>query len=358
MKFNVEKTTQDIIDWIKDWFENYSGNAKGIIIGISGGKDSTVVAKLCAEAIGKDKVFGVLMPNGEQKDIQDSIDVCNHLGINYRIVNIGKVYDAIIEQIRYNGTENIFSLNEHTKTNIPPRLRMTTLYAIGQEMGYRVAGTGNASEAFIGYFTKWGDGACDFNPIADLTTDEVIAVGDYLGLPHHLVHKTPADGLCGKSDEDNLGYSYKMVNKCINTGHCSNKDIEEKIKKAHEYNKHKTMSPPKFGRIRIKDKGSVMRLSTWYSADYFVPQAEEEVIANFVENGKHYQCQAVYVPRNFRKKTASIDWDWENCEWYDGTIDDGVVNAGWYEVIHNLEPTAYLPICGKVTHWKEKERLI
>lgn len=244
VKFDAEKETKNIIRWIQDWFDYRSGGAKGIIIGISGGKDSTVVAALCAKAIGKENVFGVLMPNGEQKDIADSIAVCENIGIKYRIVNIGKIYDILIDQIRYNGTEDIISLDEHTKTNISPRIRMTILYAIGQKMGYRVAGTGNASEHFVGYFTKWGDGACDFNPIANLTTEEVVAIGDELGLPENLVHKTPSDGLCGKSDEENLGFSYNDVNKCMFGEDCSSEDVERKIRKAHMYSSHKLTNTP------------------------------------------------------------------------------------------------------------------
>lgn len=237
--FNAEKVCKDIINWIKEYFNNQHG-AKGAVIGISGGKDSTVVSKLLAEALGKDRVFGVLMPNGEQKDIQDSLKVVETVGISYKIVNIEKAYKGLLEGIEEN------SLSVDAKINIPPRLRMTTLYALGASLNYRVCGTGNKSEGFVGYTTKWGDSAFDFNPIGDLTTDEVIAIGDYLGLPYELVHKTPSDGLSGKSDEEKLGFTYEQINNYIEMSTCGNAEIDEKIRLKHEYNKHKGILPPKF----------------------------------------------------------------------------------------------------------------
>lgn len=239
---DVKTLTNQCVDWIKNWFENESGGAKGVVIGISGGKDSTVVAGLCVKALGKDRVLGVLMPNGEQPDINDSIAICEYLGIKCKLVNIQKIYDAFLNTLC---EETVFP-SDHTQTNIPPRIRMTTLYAIGQEFGLRVVGTGNASEAYVGYFTKWGDGACDFNPIGNLTTEQVVAIGDELGLPYDLVHKTPADGLCGKTDEDNLGYSYADVNAVMKYGSCGDEEIDGKISKAYIYSQHKRNPIPKF----------------------------------------------------------------------------------------------------------------
>lgn len=238
-KFNANIVSENIINWIKEYFENQP-NAKGAIIGISGGKDSTITAKLLVEALGKERVFGVLMPNGEQKDISDSLKVVDILGINYKIINIENAYKGLIEEIN----ENELSID--AKINIPPRLRMTTLYAVGSSMSYRVCGTGNKSEAFVGYTTKWGDNAYDFNPIGNLTTDEVIALGDYLGLPYELVHKTPSDGLSGKSDEEKLGISYNQINEYIEKGTCYNKDIDDKIRLKYLYNEHKRSLPPKY----------------------------------------------------------------------------------------------------------------
>lgn len=240
--FNSEKECKNIINWIREYFKAQP-NAKGAIIGISGGKDSSVTAKLLVEALGKERVFGVLMPNGEQKDIEDSLKVVDILGINYKIINIEKAYSGLLDAIQEN------SLSIDAKINIPPRLRMTTLYALGANMNYRVCGTGNKSEGFVGYTTKWGDNAYDFNPIGDLTTEEVVAVGDFLGLPHELVHKTPSDGLSGQSDEEKLGFSYKQINEYIEYGSCGDKEIDDKIKLKHEYNKHKRNLPPKYERV-------------------------------------------------------------------------------------------------------------
>jgi NAD+ synthase len=237
--FNATEVCRDIINWIREYFEAQPG-ARGAVIGISGGKDSTITAKLLAEALGKERVFGVLMPNGVQKDIDDSLRVVDIVGIDYKIVNIEKGYKGLLEGIDEE------SLSVDAKINIPPRLRMTTLYAVAASRHYRVCGTGNKSEAFVGYTTKWGDSAYDFNPIGGLTTEEVVEVGDCLGLPYDLVHKTPSDGLSGKSDEEKLGFSYRQINEYIETGSCGDEEVDEKIRLKHEYNKHKGMLPPKY----------------------------------------------------------------------------------------------------------------
>jgi len=237
-KFDVEYEAKACIEWIKNWFEKESGGAKGVVIGISGGKDSSVVAGLLCKAIGKDEVIGILMPNGEQKDIEDSKKICEFLKINYRVINIENVYNALINCIQ-SDNGNSFELSKHTKTNIAPRIRMTTLYTIGQELNFRVAGTGNASEKYVGYATKWGDTANDFNPIANFTTDEVVAIGKQLGLPIELMDKAPSDGLTGKTDEDNLGFSYATLNHYIKTGECEDEKIKAEIDKRHKYNNHK-----------------------------------------------------------------------------------------------------------------------
>lgn len=245
--FDVEKVTRDCINWIKDWFYNKSGNAEKIVVLCSGGKDSTIVAKLCVEAVGKDKVFGLLLPNGEQSDISDSIEVCNILGIDYRIINIEKIYNATMECLNFSGTKDKFIVSPHTATNIPPRIRMTIAYAVAQEIHGRVVGSGNFSEKFIGYCTKHGDcNGWDFNPIGSLTCSEVIKIGDYLGLPYHLVHKTPSDGLCGKSDEDNFGFTYEELDKVINGEHLDNSEHEEKILKMNKASLHKWIDMPVF----------------------------------------------------------------------------------------------------------------
>jgi NAD+ synthase len=237
--FNPAKECENIIKWIGEYFKNQP-SAKGAIIGISGGKDSLIVAKLLVEALGKERVFGVLIPNGVQKDIGDSLKVVDILGIDHKIVNIEKAYNGLLEGI----VEENLSMD--AKINIPPRLRMTTLYALGASMHYRVCGTGNKSEGFVGYTTKWGDNAFDFNPIGDLTTEEVIAVGDSLGLPYELVHKTPSDGLSGQSDEEKLGFTYKQINDYIENGSCGDREVDRSIRIKHEYNTHKRELPPKY----------------------------------------------------------------------------------------------------------------
>ena len=235
---------ESIIQWIKDWFDTQSNGAEGIVIGISGGKDSTVVAKLCVEAIGKERVFGVLMPNGKQKDIADSQRVCDLLGIRYIVVNISDMYYDFIRNISSEeitlSTEdrNIVFLSDETKVNICPRIRMTTLYAIAQTKNYRVAGTGNATERVLGYFTKWGDGACDFNPLGFLTCTEVIRLGLDLDLPEELINKAPSDGLTGKTDEEQFGYSYKEIDEVL-LEKVDNGEIYEFIQKLYDKNEHK-----------------------------------------------------------------------------------------------------------------------
>jgi NAD+ synthase len=228
-----------ILNWLTEYKEKTK--CKGVILGISGGKDSTVVAMLSKLVFG-DEVLGVIMPNGIQSDIDDAIKVCETLNITHMVVNIQESYNAIIDQIKH------VKISDKAKTNIPPRLRMTTLYAIAQTLGYRVIGTGNASERYIGWFTKYGDGGCDLNPIAHLTCTEVIELGKELceefKLPIDLVVKKPADGLTGKSDEENFGFTYKRLDDYIRLVDGSgNLEIDEKIEKLHKYSEHKLKMP-------------------------------------------------------------------------------------------------------------------
>lgn len=244
---NIKDIVNERVNRIRDWYENESGGSEGLILGISGGKDSSVVAALCSKAIGKDNVLGVIMPNGVQKDIDYAYGICDFLGIKRIKFNISNVYDSLYGDLKslnnYNKSSDI-TITEDAKVNIPPRIRMTVLYAIGQSIRYRVVGTGNASERFVGYFTKWGDGACDFNPIARFTSEEVIEIGRELGIPEKFLIKPPADGLCGKTDEDNLGFTYKELNSFIKNGHCGSKEIENKIMSMHRRNLHKLLDIP------------------------------------------------------------------------------------------------------------------
>lgn len=215
-KFNVEEQTARLIKWIQDWIQENGNDQTKVLIGISGGKDSTVIAYLLVKALGKDRVIGVMMPNGEQSDISDSIKVCELLGIKNITIDISKGYLPLTDEI----TEKLeIEPNEVSSTNSPARIRMLTLYDIGGRVrNCRVVNTCNLSEDFLGYATLYGDSAGDFAPIRYLTTEEVVEVGDYLGAPTELTHKTPSDGMCGKSDEDNLGFTYKEVNKFIREG--------------------------------------------------------------------------------------------------------------------------------------------
>lgn len=229
-EFEPMKEIEDIIQWIRSF------KIKGAVIGISGGKDSTVVGKLLVEALGKDKVFGVLMPNGVQKDICSSQQVVRDLGIAHMEVNIGETYHTLTKEIKM--------ISNESAINIAPRLRMTTLYSVAQTLGYRVAGTGNMSEAYVGYTTKWGDNACDFNPIGNYTKEEVVAIGLALGLDRELVCKTPSDGLSGQTDEEKLGFTYEEVEDVINGVIRHNK-----IAEMHEYSRHKFEPIPTYDRI-------------------------------------------------------------------------------------------------------------
>lgn len=229
---DVKETKDRIINWIRRWFEVNGKDCKAVI-GISGGKDSTIVAALCVEALGKDRVIGVLMPNGLQKDISDSIRVCDILGIENHIVNIGPAIDALKKQIG-------FELSAQSETNLPARIRMSTLYAVSQSNNGRVANTCNRSENYVGYETKYGDAAGDFSPLANLTVREVLEIGDCLGLPHELVHKTPIDGLNTNpdgsyvTDEQSLGFTYDELDDYLLEGKLQSKEKLDKIENMHK----------------------------------------------------------------------------------------------------------------------------
>ena len=239
--FDAKNTKDKIVLWIKEWFDENGDGCKAVI-GISGGKDSSVVAGLCVEALGKDNVLGVFMPNGIQEDIKDACDLSTFLGIKTMEVNIADAVISLAQRINFGG----LALSEQATINLPPRIRMSTLYAISQSVNGRVACTDNLSESYIGYSTRWGDNVGDFCPLANLTSDEVIAVGDELGLPYELTHKTPSDGLCGKTDEDNFGFTYEVLNKYIRAGVCEDEEAKEKIDTLHNKNAFKLKPIPCF----------------------------------------------------------------------------------------------------------------
>lgn len=241
--FDAVKIKNHIVQWIRDWFEN-NGKDCNAVIGISGGKDSSVVAALCVEALGKDRVIGVLMPNGAQSDIEDAYAVCDYLDIERYVIDIKRAISSLRFQIVYN--KNPFRFPEQAEINLPPRIRMATLYFISQSLGGRVACTDNLSESYIGYSTRWGDNVGDFSPLVYLTSDEVVAIGDALGLPYELTHKVPSDGLCGKTDEDNFGFTYEALNKYIRTGICEDEVVKAKIDERHQKNLFKLQPIPSF----------------------------------------------------------------------------------------------------------------
>jgi len=240
---DVEKTVNDITAYITDFFEKNGKNCSAVL-GISGGKDSCVTAALLATALGKDRVVGVMMPDGVQSDIDDSKAVVEFLGIRNYTVNIGETTKALKKALEDAGS----SVSGDTRINMPPRIRMSVLYAVAQglEEGGRVINTCNKSEDYIGYSTKYGDAAGDMSILAGLTVEEVLQVGDYLGLPSNLVHKTPSDGLSGMSDEDKIGFTYAVLDKYIATGVCEDEAVKAKIDRMHVLNLHKLVPMPHF----------------------------------------------------------------------------------------------------------------
>ena len=250
--FDVIKAKNECVQWIRDWFAE-NGKDCNAVIGISGGKDSSVVAALCAKALGTDRVVGVLMPDGKQADIEDSFKLVNHLNIKYTVINIEPMVEGFYQSLEDNNimdSDNEPPLNikvtPQAIINLPPRIRMATLYAVSQSVNGRVVGTDNASEAYIGYSTRWGDNVADLMPILNFTSEEVVAIGDALGLPYELTHKTPSDGLCGKTDEDNFGFTYTTLNKYIRTGICEDEEVKVKIDNLHNKNLFKTQPIPSF----------------------------------------------------------------------------------------------------------------
>lgn len=238
--FDAARVKEECVTWIRRFFEE-NGKGCNAIVGISGGKDSSVVAALCVEALGRGRVIGVLMPNGEQADIDCAKQLVGHLGIRHYIVNIKAAVDGLLSAY----PEEI-AITEQTKTNIPPRVRMTTLYAIGQSCNGRVANTCNLSEDWVGYSTRYGDAAGDFSPCSHLTVAEIKEIGHLLKLPENLVEKTPIDGLCGKTDEDNLGFTYAVLDRYIRTGVCEDEKVKERIDTLHRRNLFKLKLMPCF----------------------------------------------------------------------------------------------------------------
>ncbi len=236
--FDAQTATDECVKWIRQFFEE-NGKGCNAVLGISGGKDSSVSAALCAEALGKDRVIGVLMPNGEQADIDMAHLLCDHLGIRKIIVNIKDAVEGVKGAIP-------FELENQSVINLPPRIRMATVYAVSQSMNGRVVNTCNLSEDWVGYSTRYGDAAGDFSPLQNFTVQEVKAIGRVLGLPDSLVEKPPIDGLCGRTDEDNLGFTYAVLDRYIRTGEIDDPAIKELIDRMHKANEFKMKMMPGF----------------------------------------------------------------------------------------------------------------
>lgn len=241
--FDAEAVKTAVVQWVKDYFEKNASPDTKAVLGISGGKDSSVAAAVCVEALGKDRVVGVLMPQGEQADIEYSRMLVKHLGIKSYEINIGAAVAALMDELGKS-----VEVSYQARVNTPARIRMTTVYAVAACENGRVVNTCNMSEDWVGYSTKFGDSAGDLSPLSDLTVTEVIAVGDALGLPYELTHKVPIDGLCGKTDEENLGFTYAELDKYIR-GEITledKPDIKERIDRMHKANLHKLRLMPKF----------------------------------------------------------------------------------------------------------------
>lgn len=251
--FDVKKVKEDLIKWVQNFFEENGKGCKAVVA-VSGGKDSSVAAALCVAALGKDRVFGVLLPKGEQADIDASKLLVSHLGIDHTIINIKDGCEGLLSQIK----ENLpVPVSKQTETNLPARIRMTATYAVAQSMNGRVVNTCNLSEDWVGYSTRYGDAAGDFSPLSHLTVAEVKALGTELGLPDELVHKVPIDGLSGLTDEENLGFTYAALDRYIRTGICEDEEVKKKIDQKRKANKFKLELMPSFpydGPVKAEDK--------------------------------------------------------------------------------------------------------
>lgn len=239
--FDPEKVRDEIVGWIRDFFEK-NGKDCNAVVAISGGKDSSVVAALCVRALGTDRVVGVLLPNGEQNDIDMSQLLVSHLGIRNITVNIKDSYDGIVNEMK----RKMGDISEQTIINLPPRLRMAATYAVSQSVNGRVANTCNLSEDWVGYATRYGDGAGDFSPISRLTVQEVRAVGRTLGLPDVLVDKVPVDGLQPATDEERLGFTYDTLDRYIRTGEIEDEGTKAKIDRMRRASRFKLELMPAF----------------------------------------------------------------------------------------------------------------
>ena len=244
-EINAAEIRDTLIEMIRAHTEKCG--IRRVVLGISGGKDSSVAAALCARALGAENVWGIMMPDGVQSDLDDSVRVCASLGINARTVNIGRVHAALREQALAGLGDELTSGGRETESNInvPPRIRMTVLRYIAQSLGAFLCGTGNLSESTVGYCTKDGDTSCDFNPLGRLTSVEVVAVGLTMDeLPPELIEKAPSDGLSGKTDEERLGVTYRQIHGYIRSGTSGDPEADAVIQSKWRASAHKRRLPP------------------------------------------------------------------------------------------------------------------
>lgn len=238
-KFDVELATEECIKWIQNWFQS-NGPDHLAVVGISGGIDSAVVAALCVEALGRDRVVGVLLPNRQQKDIQDAETIVKYLKIKSYTFNIKYPVNDIKSLL----VEQDCPLSEQAITNLPARVRMVMLYAVAQSIKGHVINTCNMSETYVGYDTLWGDSTGAMSPLAYLTKTEVREIAYYLNkpkykIPSYIISKAPQDGLCGKTDEVSFGFTYKVLDNYLRTGICEDKEVQEKIDSMHKASQFK-----------------------------------------------------------------------------------------------------------------------
>lgn len=246
--FDAKKTKEELINWIRNYFRE-NGPECNAVVGISGGKDSTIVAALCCEALGKDRVIGVLMPQGVQSDIDVAREVVKYLDIDSHEINIAGTVNTLLESGRTGGIVD----TKQARVNLPARIRMATLFMVAQSRNGRVSNNSNYSERYTGYGSVFGDTVGQFSPLGDLTVTEVKAVGAALGLPDKFINKIPQDGLSGKTDEDNLGFTYEFLDKYIRTGDFGgDTETAAKIDKLHNTNMFKMLPMPTFMRNWVK----------------------------------------------------------------------------------------------------------
>ena len=235
------KQTEGAIDWIREYVKQ--SGAKGIVVGNSGGKDSATVLGMAVKALGKENVLAVSMPcHSISHDFEDAKLVADTFGVKFLKVDLTKTYNEMENEIQVAMGEK---LSKEPTINMKPRLRMITLYGMAQSLGYLVIGTGNLCEAMVGYTTKWGDNASDFNPIGNFTVDEVLAIGKYVGVPERILQKAPNDGLGGKTDEEKMGIKYSQIAEMIETGN-TEENAKKEILKRYEASKHKRELVPTY----------------------------------------------------------------------------------------------------------------